>query len=383
MGTKRVAAFGYYGRGNVGDEIFLQTLQNNPYNIRFEALNASAHRTTMSHLVLTVGEYVKQKTKLDTSVYNQSRFLPSKVRTRYIENTLQGFDSVLLGPGGFVWLSGFHPWLDGLYGALKKRKMPLHCYGLGVEPANLNSEREYIDSKIRQKWIKLLSLSDTVYVRDNYSKNLLLRNAIHDHVVVVNDVAFAYPLPPPSKKHEKTVGINLRTKFASSEIFTDKQELADVIDFFVDLDYKILLIPFQERPSNNAAENDTIIMNEILRSTRQKGGVRILKNLSPNEVLEHISCLDFFIGTRYHSVLFALRYGIPTCAIAYRPKVRSLMEEYYDLGEYVVKPDQVSMIKELFMDREKIRSKAVAKTPEIERTTMQQVGCFLSSLLSY
>ena len=98
MSIKHIAAFGYYERGNVGDEIFLQTLQDNPYNIRFEALNASAHRTRMSRLVLTVGEYVKQKTKLDTSSYYQARFLPGKIRTKYIENTLQDFDSVLLGP---------------------------------------------------------------------------------------------------------------------------------------------------------------------------------------------------------------------------------------------------------------------------------------------
>lgn len=44
------------------------------------------------------------------------------------------------------------------------------------------------------------------------------------------------------------------------------------------------------------------------------------------------------------------------------------MEEYYDLGEHVVKLDQISMIKELFMERDKNRSKAVSRTPEIEKT---------------
>ena len=379
MSAKHVAAFGYYERGNVGDEIFLQTLQNNPYNIRFEALNATAQKGRVTRLVLTVGEYVKQKTKLDTSVYYQGRFLPSKVRTKYIENTLQDFDSVLLGPGGFVWLSGFHPWLDGLYRALLKRKLPLYCYGLGVEPPETKNECGPLDIKVLQKWNELLALSETVYVRDNYSKDLLQTYSIHDHVLVVNDVAFAYPLPSPYKKQEKIVGINLRTKFANSDIFTNKQQMVDLIDFFVDQGYKILLIPFQER-NGNGAENDLMILQDILQLTEHKSSVRILQNVSPCEILRRMGSLDFFIGTRYHSVLFALRYGITTCAIAYRPKVRSLMEEYYGLGEYVVKPDQVSMIKELFMDREKIRSKVVTKTPEIERTTKKQLDSFLHDL---
>ncbi|MFY3742032.1 MAG: colanic acid/amylovoran biosynthesis protein [Candidatus Nitrosomirales archaeon] len=384
--VKRIAAFGYYGRGNIGDEIFLRTLQDNRHDIRFEGvLNASKSSTRLSRFALAADDYIKRKTKLDVSLSDYGRLLPIQLRTRHLENILQNFDSVLLGPGGFVWLSRFHPWFDALYRVLSQRKLPFHCYGLGVDPANLNGESGHFENKIVEKWTKLLRLSDTIYVRDHFSKDLLQRNAIHEHVVVVNDIAFAYPLPPPaSKTQEKIVGINLRTKFVKeSEIFNDKQQLLGIIEFFVGLGYKIVLIPFQNRGSNNGTENDNIVMKEILRLTKHKASIRILKGASPNETIRHISCLDFFIGTRYHSVLFALRYGIPTCAIAYRPKVRSLMEEYYDLGEYVVKPDQVSMIKELFMDREKMRSKAVAKTSDIERTTMEQVDCFLSSLLSY
>jgi len=379
--TTRVGTFGYYGRGNIGDEIILETFQANRYNIIFEDLARSKHRTGVSK-VASFNHY-KTYTKFGVSLYDFSQVVPNKIRTKYLENKLRNFDSVLLGPGGFIRLSRFPPWCDSLYNALKEREVPLHCYGLGVEPADLNNVPSQLDTKTQRKWKGLLGLSETVYVRDNFSKELLKTNSIHDHVVVVNDVAFAYPLPPPRKKDENFVGINLRTRFVKdAEIFADKQQLADIVDFFVDLGYKILLIPFQTRKSNNEAENDLVILEEIFQMAKHKDKVRIVQSASPSEVLQHMSHLDFFIGTRYHSVLFALRYGIPTCAIAYRPKVRSLMEEYYGLGEYVVAPNQVSMIKELFMDREKIRSKAVAKTPEIERATKEQVGCFLSSLLS-
>jgi|GEM_PF-2863242 len=381
--VKRIAAFGYYGRGNIGDEIFLQILQDNSRDIKFEGvLDASKSRTRLSRLALAADDYIKRRTKLDISLSDYGRLLPVQLRTRHLESILQNFDSVLLGPGGFVWLSRFHPWFDALYRVLKQRKLPFHCYGLGVDPANLNRVSGHFESKIVEKWAKLLRLSDTIYVRDHFSKDLLQRNAIHEHVVVVNDIAFAYRLPPPtSKTEEKIVGINLRTKFVKeSEIFHDKQQLLGIIEFFVSLGYKIVLIPFQNRGSNNGTENDSIVMKEILRLTKHKASIRILNGASPNEILRHISCLDFFIGTRYHSVLFALRYGIPTCAIAYRPKVRSLMEEYYGLGDYVVRPNEVSMIKELFMDRERIRSKIVSKTPEIESVTKKQLDSFLSDL---
>ncbi|MGH9922333.1 MAG: polysaccharide pyruvyl transferase family protein [Nitrososphaerales archaeon] len=379
--TTRVGTFGYYGRGNIGDEIFLETLQANSYNIIFEDLaDSNKHRTRVSKIVPS-NDY-KMHTKFGVSLYDYSRVVPNKIRTKYLENKLRSFDSVLLGPGGFIWLSRFPPWCDSLYIALKERHVPLHCYGLGVEPADLNNVPRQSDIKILQKWKTLLGLSETVYVRDNFSKKLLQTNSIHDHVVVVNDVAFAYPLPPPRKKDENLVGINLRTKFVKdAEIFADKQQLADIVDFFVDLGYKILLIPFQTRQSNNEAENDLVILEEIFQMAKHKGKVRIVQNASPSEVLLHISSLDFFIGTRYHSVLFALRYGIPTCAIAYRPKVRSLMEEYYDLGEYVVSPNQVSKIKELFIDRHKNHSRAASKTPEIEKATRLQLDSFLNSLL--
>jgi hypothetical protein len=48
----------------------------------------------------------------------------------------------------------------------------------------------------------------------------------------------------------------------------------------------------------------------------------------------------------------------------------------------MVKPDQVSMIKELFMNREKIRNKAASKTPEIEKVTRMQLDSFIRSLSS-
>jgi polysaccharide pyruvyl transferase WcaK-like protein len=366
----KVAAFGYYGRGNVGDEIFLQTLQNNRYNIRFEAPSKIvAHRTGINRLLSSSEGYLR-------------KVLPSKLRTKYLETVLKDFDSVLLGPGGIVWLSGFHPWFESLYDVLKDRRIPLHCYGLGVEPADLGNKPRSLDNKVLEKWKLLLGLSETVHVRDNFSKELLQVNAIHDHVLVVNDIAFAYPLPPSSKPAEKIVGINLRTRFVGdTEIFVDKRQLVDLIDFFTDAGYKISLIPFQERPSKKGTENDLVILEDILRITKHKSKVRIVSNTSPSEILQHIGSLDFFIGTRYHSIIFALRYGIPTCAIAYRPKVRSLMEEYYQLGDYVVTPAQVSKIKDLFMDREKIRHRALAKTPEIEKTTNLQLDSFLQYLL--
>lgn len=380
--AKRVGAFGYYGRENIGDEIYLETLRANSYNMIFEDLaDSNVHRGKMNRNVSFNNYGIS--TKFAASLYHYSRLVPNKIRTKYLENKLRNFDSVLLGPGGFVWLSRFPPWCDTLYNALKERQVPLCCYGLGVESADSDNMHSQLENKTLQKWKNLLGLSETVYVRDNSSKQLLQTNSIHDRVEVVNDVAFAYPLPPPRNKDGKLVGINLRTRFVrDDDIFADKQQLADIVDFFADLGYKILLIPFQTRRSNNKAENDLVILEEVFQMTKHKDKVKIVHGESPSETLLHMSSLDFFIGTRYHSVLFALRYGIPTCAIAYRPKVRSLMEEYYDLRDYVVSPHHVSKIKELFMDKEKIRSKALAKTPEIERTTKGQVDRFLSSLLS-
>ena len=108
--------------------------------------------------------------------------------------------------------------------------------------------------------------------------------------------------------------------------------IAKAIDYLVDkFNAKIIFFPQLYGDSDDAS-----LINEILEWVGKRESVRILSNKWDSEVQQAIiSQMDFFIGNRYHSVIFALKGEVPTVCLAYEHKSTGVMRAAR-LDEFVI-----------------------------------------------
>jgi colanic acid/amylovoran biosynthesis protein len=93
---------------------------------------------------------------------------------------------------------------------------------------------------------------------------------------------------------------------------------------------------------------------------------------NPRILSYFLSKLDFCIGTRMHSNIFALKANTPLVAISYLPKTKGIMS-LFGLDEYVCNIDNLTFIElhtkleKVIRDRLKIQKYLIEKNIEIER----------------
>ena len=213
-------------------------------------------------------------------------------------------DFVLLGGGTLI--SGtptkpferFHQWEQNL-------ETPIGVLGLGID---------HIAPDARVATEALVSRSEFFYVRDRASGEQI----DHPKVRVSADLTFASPLaaePPLSLLGRSAVcGVNLR-----SSAGLDVQHWLRAIK---KLPFALRGVPLSTyRPFQEAA-----ILEEVDPGCAPCFSPRLYDGL------------DVFVGTAYHSVVFAAQCAVPVVAICYSPKVRRLMVEL-GLEDFALLPD--------------------------------------------
>ena len=82
-------------------------------------------------------------------------------------------------------------------------------------------------------------------------------------------------------------------------------------------------------------------IKKILPEHIKKSFLIIEDDLSPLEIKSLIGNMNYFIGTRMHSNIFALSMKVPTLAISYEMKTNGIMN-MLDLDDYIVSIDSIS-----------------------------------------
>lgn len=222
---------------------------------------------------------------------------------------------------------------------------PYAFYAQSVGPFQGKWGRKFL------KW--LFSRATAVTVREQISKQALVDLGVPAHKIqVVPDAAFALTastdrevlqiLKQIGLQDGRFVAITVRQWFFGND--PGKRQLysrylsaiAELIDHIVTRrQLKVVLIPQVIGPTQ--AENDLVAMEAVGRLIKNKEGVRLLKiDLSPPQMMALYGKAYAFIGTRFHSVIFALLMGVPAIAISYfGPKSQGIME-MMGLGDYVL-----------------------------------------------
>jgi len=143
---------------------------------------------------------------------------------------------------------------------------------------------------------------------------------------------------PEQQDGEPKVGISVRKWLNESRQRYYENKIKNFIEMMAKKYPKIVFYFIPQVIYQENEDNDLIVSNRIvskLSGFAKKHTIIISRDLHPGSLMSIIGNMDFFIGTRMHSNIFALSSGVKTIAIAYEPKSFGIMNGL-GLGEYVM-----------------------------------------------
>lgn len=331
----RVLLSGYFGFGNTGDEIIFEVLKE-----KF---------SIMGYDVLSLVR--KKKNRNEYNRYNLIDVL----------NAVRASDIVISGGGGLIQDSTssksflYYVFILTLGKAFRKKTV---IFAQGIGPVN----------KTFNKWLlgKVASRVDLITVRDNLSKDTLLKCKVRKEIHITADLALLF-----NKVKEEILDNERYIVFSvvgvKNEVIEERLvQIIFSINKFTSLPVYILpLFP----------DKDKLLSERLSKQTNTK----LLEDLSKEEIAYVVSKAEFMVGSRYHSILLSAAFGVPFMALVYDPKVKSLSDEIgmkcYDL--YTFKPEEfMNAFSEAFSNKNNLREKISEKTQDLTRNAERNFELF-------
>lgn len=227
-----------------------------------------------------------------------------------------------------------------------KKKISLIAHSVGP----FNNSASKIIARFVFKKVNFLS------TRENISKDILVELGIDDDKVhVLPDSAFA--LIPALDKDLECILTNFKLKKKEYAAITARywtfpgydparvsetyekylNSLAEIADYLIRMKYvdKVVLVVHNDG-KHNELEDDGEPIKEVLKRINQQDRVALIdEDLSPSMQSALYGGARMMIGTRLHSVIFALVGGAPAIAISYTHKVDGIMK-MLGLEKYVL-----------------------------------------------
>ena len=335
MQKKKILIAGYYGLKNTGDEAILSAMladiKSQNENVSFTIVSGDIQDTKKRHGVQAV----------DWSDVQQ------------ISKVVEKSDLIILGGGGLFqdyWgvdksvlltenakRSSIPYYGSFAYWAALYNK-PFMIYAVGVGPLGTEEGKELTSS--------VFSMADSVTLRDNYSKEILVSLGIpEDTLLVTSDPVLNLVSSDKDRAkeillsegidcdNEKLVGVTIRNWRAGGEKANWHKNLSSALDKLIDEhNVKILFIPFQV--GEEEYDDDRLAAYDVTNRMKYKKNVVLLpESYSVDIIAGMIGCVDILVGMRLHSLIFAVNESIPFIGLVYDPKVNSFIESL-KLGEY-------------------------------------------------
>lgn len=336
--TNKVVLFGHFGENNFGDTILLvnsvQLLQSlnksisvlsaNPNNTRNNLLK---NNISVDHVqILYSGRYGLS----DPSSSGMHRFSWILKQIREIHNC----DLILIGPGTILqdktnrlfilfWYSRI------LIARIFGRDFGFLGIGVGV-----------VDHWISKSIVKNIGKTALFTItRDQASKEVLLKKFDFNpkRVYALVDLSYLSSINCNKsllKNEGLHVGINFRN-LENKHFYGNKNRMEHYIRVILEFtkklrtEFKIEKISFVTMCSEGGQSDLPIydlINNEFKKF--QLGNVDLVDTEQDISSLENkLEEMDFFVGTRFHSIVLSTKLLIPTLAIAYSEKVEYYMEQ--------------------------------------------------------
>jgi polysaccharide pyruvyl transferase CsaB len=249
-----------------------------------------------------------------------------RMRLKTLRPALEECDLLLSGGGSLLQDSTsvqsllYYLWVAHL--ALQRGK-PLMFYAQGLGPLQRPISRRLV--------ARIANRASMITVRDTGSAQLLQDIGVNKpHVEVTADPAFA--LSPSTKdalsalRRAENLSSNTPQIGVALRSWGDGQ--GALVGFYAELlnalqkrvPAQIVLLPMH-------TPDDVHFAEAVLEKTGAQNEISLVRNAYPPSVLLGlVSEMQSVVAMRLHTLIFALRCGVPPFALSYDPKVRSLME---------------------------------------------------------
>jgi len=182
--------------------------------------------------------------------------------------------------------------------------------------------------------------SDFVSVRNNESKEILKYMGVKKNILMVNDPSF-YLKPINKLKAKKylskegidinkfLVGLSLRPlgdKKLNSDLI---KRLSKTINCLLEQkNIEIVCFIFSKHPYN-PLENDAAITQELKKHIKNNTSFKIINyGYAPDEIKGMVGHMNYFVGMRLHSVIFASSMKVSFVCIPYNIKHKLILKQF-------------------------------------------------------
>ncbi|MGJ6980117.1 polysaccharide pyruvyl transferase family protein [Aestuariimicrobium soli] len=273
---KRIGLVGYFGWGNFGDELFVKV-----------------HRQELS------GTY-------DLHVVND--LLEAPYHSRPLEELVDEYDGFLIGGGDLL-----NPQrVSDLYWRHEYLKKPTYIYGLGVP--NQPYRREAVIATY-QKFLRDDNCK-LVVARDIESYTWIKKNIDPgEKLTWYPDPVCAMNRPEPLPNTEKTLGVVMREHRSLNQ---DMAPVRRLIDEAKDMGYRVRHL---------VLSNMSLGASDLTRAQLIAAGTdeEIFHSEDLDELCQQISSCSALATIKFHGLIVATMYGVPSIAMSVTPKNRNFL----------------------------------------------------------
>lgn len=280
--------------------------------------------------------------------FNMLCFKKKFLQKNKILNILNNSDMIIVCGGGFLGGKKFdslmHLYQIYINTCLGK---PVYIMGTSIEPIGRKIIKHYTDF--------VLNKVNYVFAREEITEKYLSNILPKEKYCLIPDIAFM--LEYENKKYEFIENIkkekrlafgitvrnwnfpNSRNKKESKEKYINS--VCAMMEYFIKNNNATFIFIPQVTVKTG---DDTVIakiIKEKLKLEYKDYFIIKTEDWSPSEIKSIISNLDFFVGTRMHSNIFATSTGVPTTAIAYEKKTNGIMKTV-GLQDYIVEINTIT-----------------------------------------
>jgi polysaccharide pyruvyl transferase WcaK-like protein len=312
---------GSYGRGNVGDDVFLLSALKlfSGYTIYINAADPDL-----------LPKKVRSKVRVVST--QAGRDVAAKLRMwRHIQH--------IVYCGGDLWVE--------LYGDRFPRQSLYKMLGLNIIARLCGKRVHYLGcgiGKLRgySLWLARMSarLAGDIAVREQRSADVLAL----PNVQVLPDLATVldYPLQSQRSKRRFTIGVSVLYHLPDPATNFPRltHALAKLLEPLDPAEYEIVLFPMLVAPGEN---RDDAWASEQLQKQLPSHNPRIVAAREFDEYVQELAGLDVLIGARLHANILASLCGVPCLGIAYRPKVAQFFRSQ-NIADYCLELNQLGQL---------------------------------------
>ncbi len=341
--ARRVAAFGFFGIGNLGNEASLSALlgylRTNHPEVELSCFAVGADNVTRDHGV--PAKQLMTYARLGIGRGAWMKFLKGLSRVWDVPRTfamLGAVDLVIVpGTGALETQLGVPPWglpfwLFVLSIAARLRHRQVALVSVGAQYATNPLTRLFYRWTVR--------LASSCSFRDETSRDVVRRMGVPDRPLpVYPDLAFSLPTPPPEPAAPGHVVIGVMAYYGRTDDPVRGAgvrrryvgEMADFVTTLVGQGKSVTLV------IGDLADHDVAL--EIQAAVRagptghDADRVKVSDATNMDDLLLEMSTAEVVVASRFHNLIAALKLAKPTVSLGYAQKNADLLSRF-GLGEF-------------------------------------------------